>query len=100
MSMNSFRGGVLLCLLLAGTAGCDRVTKHLAVTTLAGNPGHSYLGDTVRLDYHENAGGFLSTGATWRPSTRAAVFQVANGLFLLLGWGTLMLVTYNVRDSR
>jgi signal peptidase II len=81
--MNSFRGAVLLCLLLAGTAGCDRVTKHLAVTTLAGNPGYSYLGDTVRLDYHENRGGFLSTGAEWRPATRAAVFQVSNGLLLL-----------------
>jgi signal peptidase II len=88
MSMNTFRRGVLLCLLLAATAGCDRVTKHLALTTLAGNPGQSYLGDTVRLDYHENKGGFLSTGAEWRPATRAAVFQVANGLFLI---GTLVL---------
>ena len=58
----------MLCLLLAATAGCDRVTKHLAVTTLAGMPEQSYLGDTVRLDYHENAGGFLSAGATWRPA--------------------------------
>jgi signal peptidase II len=88
--MNTFRRGVLLCLLLAATAGCDRVTKHLAMTTLAGNPGHSYLGDTVRLDYHENAGGFLSAGATWRPETRTAVFQVANAIFLL---GTLFLAT-------
>jgi len=85
--MNTFRRGVLLCLLLTATAGCDRVTKHLAVTTLAGSPGYSYLGDTVRLDYQENPGGFLSTGATWRPATRAAVFQVANGVFLL---GTLI----------
>lgn len=81
--MTTFRRGVLLCLLLVATAGCDRVTKHLAVTTLAGNSGYSYLGDSVRLDYHENEGGFLSTGADWRPATRTAVFQVANGLFLL-----------------
>ncbi len=67
--MKIFRRGVLLCLLLAATAGCDRVTKHLAVTTLAGMPEQSYLGDTVRLDYHENTGGFLSAGATWRPGT-------------------------------
>ena len=86
--MTIFRRGVFLCLLLAGTAGCDRVTKHLAVTTLAGMPERSYLGDTIRLDYHENAGGFLSTGATWRPEVRAAVFQVANGIFLL---GTLVI---------
>ena len=81
--MSTFRRGVLLCLLLAATAGCDRVTKHLAVTTLAGTPERSYLGDTVRLDYHENAGGFLSAGATWRPETRTVVFQLANAAFLL-----------------
>ena len=86
--MKNFRRGVFLCLLLAATAACDRVTKHLAVTTLAGMPERSYLGDTVRLDYHENAGGFLSAGATWRPGVRAVVFQVANGLFLL---GTLVM---------
>jgi signal peptidase II len=86
--MKIFRRGVLLCLLLAGTAGCDRVTKHFAVTTLAGMPERSYLGDTVRLDYHENAGGFLSTGAKWHPAVRAAVFQGANAIFLL---GTIVM---------
>jgi signal peptidase II len=86
--MKIFRRGVLLCLLLAATAGCDRVTKHFAVTTLAGMPEQSFLGDMVRLDYHENSGGFLSAGATWRPGIRVAVFQFANGIFLL---GTLIL---------
>ena len=86
--MTTFRRAAVLCLLLAGTTGCDRVTKHYAITTLAGSPGHSYLGDTIRIDYHENSGGFLSTGANWRPATRVVVFQVANGLFLL---GTLVL---------
>ena len=82
--MNTFRRGVLLCLLLAATAGCDRVTKHYAMTTLAGEPSQSFLGDTVRLDYQENPGGFLSAGAAWRPQTRAVVFQAANGAFLLI----------------
>ena len=81
--MKIFRRSVLLCLLLAATAGCDRVTKHLAMTTLAGMPEQSFLADTIRLDYHENPGGFLSAGATWRPEVRVAVFQVANGAFLL-----------------
>ena len=78
----------MLCLLLAGTAGCDRVTKHYALMNLAGMPDQSYLGDTIRLNYHENAGGFLSAGATWRPEIRAVVFQFANGAFLL---GTMVL---------
>ena len=86
--MKTLRRGVLLCLLLAMTAGCDRVTKHYAVINLAGMPGQSYLGDFVRLDYHENPGGFLSVGATWRPETRIVVFQLADGAFLL---GTMLL---------
>lgn len=82
--MINLRRGVLLCLLLAGTAGCDRVTKHLAVTTLAGAPDRSFLADTVRLQYHENPGAFLSLGATWAPSTRMLMFQLGNAVFLAL----------------
>jgi signal peptidase II len=80
--MITFRRGVLLCLLLAGTAGCDRVTKHLAVTTLAGAPEQSFLADTVRLQYHENPGAFLSFGSSWSPTTRALIFQFGNAVFL------------------
>ena len=80
--MSNFRRGVLLCLLLAGTAGCDRVTKHLAVTTLAGAPDQSFLADTVRLQYHENPGAFLAFGASWSPASRALLFQFGNALFL------------------
>jgi len=94
--MNTFRRGVLLCLLLAATAGCDRVTKHYAMTTLAGAPSQSFLGDTVRLDYQENPGGFLSAGAGWNPQARTVVFQLANGAFL---FGTL-LMAYRYKWSR
>lgn len=80
--MISLRRSVLLCLLLAGTAGCDRVTKHLAVTALAGEPHQSFLADTVRLQYHENPGAFLALGSTWSPLARAAMFQFGNALFL------------------
>jgi len=80
--MKIFSRSALLCLLLAATAGCDRVTKHLAMTNLAGMPEQSFLADTIRLDYHENPGGFLSAGATWRPEIRAIVFQFVNALVL------------------
>jgi len=80
--MTPFRRGVLICLLLVATTGCDRVTKHFAATTLAGKPVQSFFADMVRLDYHENPGGFLSAGAAWRPSVRAGVFQTANAVFL------------------
>lgn len=84
------RRGVFLCLLLAATAGCDRVTKHYAISALAGQPQQSFLADTVRLDYHENPGGFLATGSRWSPEVRSGVFQAANGTFLL---ATMVLAT-------
>jgi signal peptidase II len=80
--MITLRRGVLLCLLLGVTAGCDRVTKHLAVATLAGAPDQSFFADTVRLQYHENPGAFLGFGASWAPATRAVFFQLGNALFL------------------
>ena len=93
--MTPLRRGVLICL-LAATTGCDRVTKHYAAAALAGKPTQSFLGDTVRLDYHENPGGFLSAGATWRPEIRAGVFQIANAAFL---FATLFVAT-RLRWSR
>jgi signal peptidase II len=80
--MFDLRRGVLICLLIAGTAGCDRVTKHFAVTALAGTPHQSFLADTVRLQYHENPGAFLGTGATWSPTARAGLFHFGNAVFL------------------
>ena len=66
------------------TIGCDRATKHAATALLAGEPGRSYLADTVRLGYAENTGGFLSLGADWPRGARIAVFTVATG-FALVG---------------
>jgi signal peptidase II len=60
------------------------VTKRLAAESLAGVPAQSFLGDTVRLTYVENAGGFLNLGATLPPWARMTVFTVAVGAFLLL----------------
>jgi signal peptidase II len=81
--MKDLRRVVLVCLLLAGTAACDRATKHFAMTTLAGGADQSFLAGTVRLTYHENPGAFLGLGAGWQPEVRAALFQFGNGLFLL-----------------
>lgn len=81
--MKDLRRALLLCLLLIGTAACDRATKHFALTTLAGAADQSFLSGTVRLTYHENPGAFLGLGARWRPELRTAFFQIGNGLFLL-----------------
>ena len=82
MTSRTGRRIVLLVAVLT-TIGCDRVTKHAAMTMLSGAPGRSYLGDTVRFEYAENPGGFLSLGANLAPVTRTAFFTVVTGLMLL-----------------
>lgn len=59
-----------LILLMSATIGCDRVTKHIAATTISGTAGRSFLADTVRLQYAENPGAFLSLGEDWPPRAR------------------------------
>jgi signal peptidase II len=56
---------LLLLVAIVGTVGCDRGTKMLASSELADSGTHSFLGDSVRLVYAENAGAFLSLGAQW-----------------------------------
>lgn len=73
------------------TVGCDRVTKHVATTALAGRPVRSLLADTVRLAYVQNAGGFLSLGADLPAAVRTSLFIVATGVLLLA------LVAYGIR---
>jgi signal peptidase II len=79
------RIGVRLVLLIAigATIGCDRVTKHVAATTLSEAPSRSFLADTFRLEYVENTGAFLGLGADWPLTVRTAVFGVGNGLLLV-----------------
>ena len=79
------RIGVRAVLLIAvvATIGCDRVTKHVARAALAGEPGRSYLANTIRLEYVENAGGFLSLGASLPSSARTALFTLGTGVMLL-----------------
>jgi signal peptidase II len=71
-----------LLVLIATTVGCDRVTKHFAEQTLAGTPPQSFLGDTFRLEYVENAGAFLALGAEWPPVVRRALFTYGSGLVM------------------
>ena len=75
---------LVLGISIVATIGCDRVTKHVATTSLAGEPGRSYLADTIRLEYVENQGGFLSVGADLPRAVRTAVFIFGSGLMLLV----------------
>jgi signal peptidase II len=86
---------LLLFALVATTLGCDRVTKHIAMTSLSGTPDRSFLAGTVRLQYAENTGGFLSIGSDLSPWVRTAIFIVATGLILL----ALPVVAIKYRES-
>jgi signal peptidase II len=79
------RIGIRLVLIVAAlaTIGCDRVTKQVATATLAGTPGRSFLSDTVRLEYVENTGGFLSLGTSLPSPARMWLFAIGTGSMLL-----------------
>jgi signal peptidase II len=74
---------LVLVLAVFGTIGCDRVTKHLATSALAGMPSRSYLAETVRLEYVENRGGFLSLGASLPLRVRTVIFTGGTGMVLV-----------------
>jgi signal peptidase II len=104
MVMSRIAGAVVLVLLVATTIGCDRVTKHIAKTSLDGTAGRSFFADTVRLVYAENTGGFLSLGADLAPVVRTAIFTIGTGLVLAatlmaavrLDWTALQLVALSL----
>lgn len=73
-----------LVITVVSTIGCDRVTKHVASTVLADGEVHSYLADTVRLEYVENTGGFLGLGADLPDAWRTTLFTAINGVVLLV----------------
>ena len=72
-----------LVLVVGGTIGCDRATKHVATAALAGSGSRTFLAGTIHLQYAENSGGFLSLGADLPPVARTALFTVATGLMLV-----------------
>ena len=74
---------LLLLALVVGIVGCDRVSKHVAAQTLAGEPAQSYLLDTVQLSYAENPGSFLSLGAELPELVRFAIFTLGVGIVLV-----------------
>jgi signal peptidase II len=83
--VNRALAGRLAVLALAVmSVGCDRVTKHLATDWLAGAPPRSYLGDTLRLTYAQNTGGFLSLGENLPDVARTAVFTFATAAALVM----------------
>jgi signal peptidase II len=72
----------LVLITVVACVGCDQKTKSLARDHLRGKVTASYLGDTIRLDYAENPGGFLSLGDSIPRPWRTAVFTIGAGASL------------------
>ena len=62
--------------------GCDQISKTIARQTLPQSGVIRLLGDTIRLEYTENLGAFLSFGASISEEVRFWVFLVLNGALL------------------
>lgn len=89
--MRSAARHLLWLAIVLGVVGCDRVTKRAAGDVLSGAPARSYLYDTVRLTYAENAGAFLSLGADLADPARVALLVGLPGAALVL------LIVYGIR---
>jgi signal peptidase II len=66
----------LVMIVLVGCVGCDQATESLATEHLQGHGVVSLLDGTLRLQYAENPGGFLSLGASLPARWRTTVFTV------------------------
>ena len=73
---------IITALIMLACIGCDRMTKNIAKENLPRHEIISMLNDTIRLQYAENTGAFLSFGADIPPRLRYFVFTILVGIFL------------------
>ena len=74
--MQRFKRIALIVALLIFCVGCDQTTKSLARAHLQDRGTVSFLGDTLRLQYAENPGAFLSLGASLAHGWAVAAFTI------------------------
>ncbi len=82
--MPRVKQSLLVLLLLILSVGCDQLTKEAAHQYLALQPPQSWFYDTVRLQYAENTGAFLSLGGGFSDGVRVFLFQVFPALCLVI----------------
>jgi len=80
--MNGWKRIVLVILITTACVGCDQTTKSVARTHLAQARAVSLAGDTLRLQYTENRGAFLSLGAGLSKGWRTMIFTAATAMVL------------------
>lgn len=86
---------VLAMLILCACIGCDQATKQMATHSLKHAAPRSFLADTVRLEYAQNPGGFLSLGSGLPESMRSSLF-IATNLCMLAGICVFLIVSRKI----
>ncbi|MEQ9068244.1 MAG: signal peptidase II, partial [Gimesia chilikensis] len=79
---------LLICLIFC--VGCDQYTKKIAVENLQNKRPLTYFNNTLRMEYAENTGAFLSVGSGLSKPVRFFLLVVANAAFLLIVAGMLI----------
>jgi signal peptidase II len=92
--MQQIKRMLTLLFVLFSVVGCDQATKSVAQRHLSAAPPISFLKDTIRLDYVENPGAFLSLGANLPDTTQYWIFTIA--VALILG-GLLLFVLHKLQ---
>ena len=80
--INRWKRITVIILLLIGYVGLDQFTKYLAKKMLVPGPVIRFLGDTIRLQYAENKGIYLSLGSALPDEIRFWLFTVAVSVLL------------------
>jgi signal peptidase II len=84
---------LVVAITLLSCVGCDQATKAVAKEYLPRNQVMSFAHDTVRLQYAENTGAFLSIGSTLPEKARTILFTVGIGAIVFGILGYLLFVT-------
>lgn len=92
--MRRWHHALLVLVTIAACAGCDQATKAVAKSTLPPGRVLTFAGDTVRLQLTENAGAFLSLGASLPAGVRQLIFTIGAGIVV----GAMAL--YAIADTR
>src|SRR5437764_14482541 len=91
--MTTLKRVLLILLTVVWCVGCDQATKSIAKSHLPKSQMLSFVGDTVRLQYTENKGAFLSLGASLSENWRGMIFTGGVATFLLGVLGYLLVAS-------
>jgi signal peptidase II len=92
--MKKTKRATIIFFVMISCVGCDQVTKNIAKYSLPKFETISFLNDTLRLQYAENQGAFLSLGATIPENIRYLLLTCLVAGFLLF------LLYYLIKSKR